>query len=145
MEYNSTSKKNKIKIKKIKIREKRKRNLAICNYVDGTRGYYAEWNNSIRERQLSYDFIRMWNLRNRKEDHRGREGKIKQDEIREGDQPSKTLLTQGNKLRGAGEEVGGWDNWVMGLKESMWCNEHWVLYAIDESLNSTFETKKNTM
>jgi len=29
----------------------------------------------------------MWNLRNKTKDHRGREGKIKQDEIREGGKP----------------------------------------------------------
>jgi len=29
----------------------------------------------------------MWNLRNKTEDHTGREGKIKQDEIREEDKP----------------------------------------------------------
>ena len=41
---------------------------------------------AIRERQL-YDLTHMWNLRNKTEDHRGREEKIKQDEIREGDKP----------------------------------------------------------
>ena len=52
-------------------------NLAISNNVDGARGYYAEQNKSIRERQLSYDFTYMWNLRNKMEAHRGRERKIK--------------------------------------------------------------------
>ena len=28
----------------------------------------------------------------------------------------------------------------MGTKEGTWCNEHWVVYATDESLNSTPET-----
>lgn len=37
----------------------------------------AKQNKSIRERQLSYDITHMWNLRNKTEDHRGREGKIK--------------------------------------------------------------------
>ena len=32
--------------------------------------YYAKQNKSIRERQISYDFIHMWNLRN-KVDHKG--------------------------------------------------------------------------
>ena len=32
-------------------------------------------------------FFHMWNLRNKTEDHRAREEKIKQDEIREGDKP----------------------------------------------------------
>ena len=26
--------------------------------------YYAEWNKSDRERQIQYDFIYMWNLKN---------------------------------------------------------------------------------
>ena len=53
----------------------------------------------------------------------------------------KRLLTLGNKLRVAGREVGsGWGNWVMGIKESTGWNEHWVLYATDESLNSTPKT-----
>ena len=50
-------------------------NLAICNDVDGTRGYYAKQNKSIKERQLSYDLTDMWNLRNKVEDHRARGGK----------------------------------------------------------------------
>ena len=37
--------------------------LAICNDMDGTRGYYAKLNKSIRERQLSYDLSDMRNLR----------------------------------------------------------------------------------
>ena len=53
--------------------------------MDGTRGYYAKQNKSIRERQLSQDLTDMRNLRNKTEDHRGREGKMKQDETREGD------------------------------------------------------------
>ena len=62
-------------------------NLNICHIVNGTRGYYAKWNKSIRERQLSYNLTDMRNLRNKTEDHRGREGKMKQDETREGDNP----------------------------------------------------------
>ena len=31
----------------------------------------------IRERQVSYDFTHMWNLRNKTDEHRGREGKIR--------------------------------------------------------------------
>ena len=53
--------------------------------MDGTREYYAKQNKSIRKRQLSCDLTRMWNLRNKMEDHRRREDKIKQDKIREGD------------------------------------------------------------
>ena len=63
----------------------KKRNFDICNNMDGTRGYYAKRNKSITERQLSYDLTGRWNLRNKTEDNRGREEKIKQGEIREGD------------------------------------------------------------
>ena len=42
-----------------------------------------------------------------------------------------------NKLRVAGGEVGGgWARCVMGIKEGT-CDEHWVLYVSDESLNSS--------
>ena len=34
---------------------------------------------------------------------------------------------------------GGWDRWVMGIKEST-CDEHPVLYVSNESLNATGET-----
>ena len=51
--------------------------------MDGARGYYAEWNKSIRERQILHALTHMWNLRSKTEGHRGREGKIKQDRIRE--------------------------------------------------------------
>jgi len=56
----------------------------------------------------------------------------------------KRLITLGNKLRVAGGEVvGGWDNWVMDMKEGTRCDEHWVFYATDESLNPTSETSNN--
>ena len=38
--------------------------FAFYTDIDGTGGYYAEWNKSIRERQLSYGFTYMWNIRN---------------------------------------------------------------------------------
>lgn len=31
-------------------------------------------------------------------------------------------------------------DWGMGIREGAWGDEHWVLYAIDESLNSTSDT-----
>ena len=52
-------------------------NLAICNNMDGTRVYYTKWNKLARERQISYDFTHMWNLRNTTDERRGREGKKK--------------------------------------------------------------------
>ena len=59
--------------------------------MNGTRGYYAKLNKSIRERQLSYDFTHMCNLRNKK-GVIGEGGKNKkQDKIKEGDKPLETL------------------------------------------------------
>ena len=55
--------------------------------MDGTRGYYTKQNKSIRERQVSYIVTDRRNLRNKTENHRGREGKMKQDKTREGDKP----------------------------------------------------------
>ena len=43
--------------------------------MNGTGKYYAKCNKSVRERQISYVFTHMWNLRNLTEDHGGREGK----------------------------------------------------------------------
>ena len=40
-------------------------NIAICDNMDGPRGYYATWNKSDRERQIPYDFTYMWNLKNK--------------------------------------------------------------------------------
>ena len=38
-------------------------------------------------------------------------------------------------------EVGGaWAKWVMSIKEGTCCDEHWVLYISDESLNSSPDT-----
>ena len=44
----------------------------LLNDVDGTREYNAELNKSVRERQISYDFTYMWNLRNKTDEHRGK-------------------------------------------------------------------------
>ena len=52
-----------------------------------TRGYYAKWNKSVREREISYDFIQMCNLRKKQMNIGEGKKKIKQDEIREGDKP----------------------------------------------------------
>ena len=40
-------------------------NLATCNNMDTPRGYNAKWNNSVRERQIAYDFTQMWKLRSK--------------------------------------------------------------------------------
>ena len=51
-------------------------NLAICNNVDGTGVYSAKQNKSVRERQMSYDFTHMRTLRDKTDEHKGRETKI---------------------------------------------------------------------
>ena len=48
--------------KGILLRHQNEWNLAIYNLVDGTREYYAKWNKSVTERQISYDCIYMWDL-----------------------------------------------------------------------------------
>ena len=48
------------------------------------------------------------------------------------------LWTQGTKLRVT--EGRGWRGGVMGIKEGTCCDEHWVLYATNESLNTTSKT-----
>ena len=48
----------------------------ICNNVDGTGVYYAKWNKSVIERQITYDFTPRGNLRITTDEHRGREEKI---------------------------------------------------------------------
>ena len=52
-----------------------KGNLAVCNNVDGTGGYYAKQNQSVRERQIPYDFTHMRTLRDKTDEHKGRETK----------------------------------------------------------------------
>ena len=42
---------------------KKEWNIAICNKMDGPRGYHAKWNKSDRERQIPYDFTCMWNIK----------------------------------------------------------------------------------
>ena len=37
------------------------------NSTDGPKGYYAKWNKSDRERQITYEFTYMWNLKNEAE------------------------------------------------------------------------------
>ena len=68
----------------------------------------------------------MWNIRNSVEDLRGREKKWNGKKS-ERETNHERLLITGNKGRVAGEEVGGWGNWVTGVKEGTWCDEHWVL------------------
>ena len=65
----------------------KKGNLAICNNVYGTRGYYGEQNKSIRGRQLSYDLSDVSNLRGKVWGLGVREGKSETRWDWEGDKP----------------------------------------------------------
>ena len=78
-----------------------------------------------------------WNIRNGAEGHRRREGKLKSHQR---EKSHGRLLILGNSVAG-GEAGVGWGNWVMGIKEDMWYDEHWLLYTTDKSLHTTSETK----
>ena len=43
----------------------KKRNLAVCDNMDGSREYYPRCNKSDKERQKLNDFTWMWNLKNK--------------------------------------------------------------------------------
>ena len=38
-------------------------NSVICNSMDETGGQYAKWNKPVKERQILYSIIYMWNLK----------------------------------------------------------------------------------
>ena len=44
-------------------------NTAICSNMDGPKDYHTKWSKSERERQISYDIIYMWNLKNNTNEH----------------------------------------------------------------------------
>ena len=51
------------------------------------------------------------------------------------------LWTLGNKLRASeGMKVGDWHRPVTGIREGTYCMVHWVLYANNESWNTTSKT-----
>ena len=78
-------------------------NPAICNYVDGTGGYYAKWNQPVKERRISYVFTHMRNLRYKTDEHR--EGKKKKPIKTGRGTKQKRLLNMENKLRVTGGVV----------------------------------------
>lgn len=52
-------------------------------------------------------------------------------------------LTIENKLKVKGGKMGrGWATWMIGSKEGTCCDEHWVFYVSNESLNSTSEINR---
>ena len=79
----------------------------------------------------------MWNIRNSTEDHREREGKLNGKKS-ERETKDEGLWTLRNKLKVSERRgLGRWGKWVMGIKEDMCFDEHWVLYATNESLKAT--------
>ena len=50
---------------KILLGHKKEWNCTTCAHIDGDRGYYANWNKSVRERQIPYGFTNMWNAMNK--------------------------------------------------------------------------------
>ena len=45
--------------------------LPFAMTLDGAKQYNAKQNKSVKERQIPYDFIQMWNLRNNTNGQRG--------------------------------------------------------------------------
>ena len=109
--------------------------VAFSSELRLTCGHYAEQNKLIRERQLSYGFTRLWNIRNSTEDQRGREGKLSGKSSKREKTPWETLNCRKQTESSWGEVGRGCVKW-MGIKEGTWCDENWVLYATDELLNS---------
>ena len=69
----------------------------ICINPDVSGGDYAKRNKSNRERQLSYSFTYLWNIRNSMENIRRRKGKMKGERDSEGWMNHERLWTLGIK------------------------------------------------
>ena len=48
----------------ILVSHEKERINAIFSNMDGPREYHTKWNKSYRKRQILYDIIYMWNLKN---------------------------------------------------------------------------------
>ena len=95
---------------------------------------------SQAEKDSYHGFTHMWNIRNSTQDHRRREGKLNGKKS-ERETSHERIWTLGNKLRVTeGMGVGGWGDQVMGIKEGICWEDHWVLYATNRSLNPTSKT-----
>ena len=111
-------------------------NPAICNDVDGPKMCYAEWNMSIRERQI-YDFTHVELKKQNRWKHGKGAGKEKS-----GNKLHVSLNDREKKSEGSWREMGQLGaRWGTCIKKSTCCDEHWVLYVRDESLNSTHESE----
>ena len=72
--------------------------------------------------------------------HIGREGKLNGKKS-ERETNHQRLWTPRIKLRATdGRVVEGWGSWVTGINEGTCCDEHWVLQANNESLNTTLKS-----
>ena len=94
--------------------------------MDGTRGYYAEWNKSVGEGQTLYGFIHLGNINNSE----GIKGERRENEWEKSERVTKheRYLTLGNEQGVMEREVGGgWGDWVTDTEEDTWWDEHWVL------------------
>ena len=40
-------------------------NFILCDSMHEPGEHYAKWNKAVKERQILYDFIHMWNLMNK--------------------------------------------------------------------------------
>ena len=49
----------------ILLSHKKEEGLTLCNSMNGPGEHYGQWNKPVRERQILYDFIHMWNLMNK--------------------------------------------------------------------------------
>ena len=74
----------------------------------------------IREKQIPYDFTRIWNLRSKTDEFSG--GGKKQINQKIDSTEDRLLVTRGQI--GAG---GGWEKQVMGMKVGTFCDEHQVM------------------
>ena len=108
-------------------------NHAICNKVDGTGGYYAGSNKSVRERQISYVFTHMWILGHLIEDHGGREGGKSSYKQRGKEANHKRLLNTENKLKAewGGRRRRGEDGWWALRKELVGMNTGCCIQAMN--------------
>ena len=70
---------------------------------------------TVRERQIPYDFIHMWNLRNETNDQRKRERETPR---------NRPLTIENNLMITRGEMDGGWVKWVIGIKKPTYPDEH---------------------
>ena len=48
----------------ILLSHKKEKNFTLCGSMDGSGEHYAKWNKPVREIQVPYYFIHMWNLMN---------------------------------------------------------------------------------